>query len=252
MDKKIADLVPGMPKPASNSAWHAIRHLNRAWKVRHIDPEMAMFRSITGEEEAATALFLSLQRRKYEGADRLRPRDHVHKAAVIPFLVGMNKVLAKWPKPPKFELTFELQGKAERLLIRFTVRHPRTGEESWGYPEPPLNFVLTRQQIILPKPLEDFGSGVAEVAAEVNVKDTTEFLKKRANVRNRLLYAGSQGIPGVAGDVEAGLALYQSNVFSILRAYMLIDPYPARQAFAQQGLFGFLNMLKQLPEGVEF
>ncbi len=59
-----------------------------------VDLEMAAFRAITAEEEAASALFHSLKRRRYAGAARLSPRNHVHKNAVAPFCTAVSRVLA--------------------------------------------------------------------------------------------------------------------------------------------------------------
>ena len=56
----------------------AVRHLSRAWRLRDLDLGMALFRCLTAEEEAATAVFLALKSRQYEGASRLyafRVRD---------------------------------------------------------------------------------------------------------------------------------------------------------------------------------
>src|SRR4030042_2912383 len=85
-DKAIIDIVPFMPAPPQWAAFNALRHLDKAWRLRATDTEMSMFRAITAEEEVATALFLSLKRRHYVGANRLKHRDHVHKNAVIPFV----------------------------------------------------------------------------------------------------------------------------------------------------------------------
>lgn len=57
-----------------------------AWKIKDIDPEMSVFRSITAEEEAATAIFLSLKEKKYENAEKLKFQDHSYKQALEPFI----------------------------------------------------------------------------------------------------------------------------------------------------------------------
>jgi hypothetical protein len=41
-------------------------------------------------------------------------------------------------------------------------------------------------------------------------------------------------------------------VNSNLAIYLLIDPYPEQQLFAQQALLAFLKMLDRLPEGIVF
>lgn len=47
---------------------------------------MAIFRGVTAEEEAATGLMQAFRFRKYPNADLLKPRDHVQKHAVTPYL----------------------------------------------------------------------------------------------------------------------------------------------------------------------
>ena len=49
----------------------AVRNLMKAWNLRDLDLGMALFRCLTAEEEAATAVFLALKSRQYEGASRL-------------------------------------------------------------------------------------------------------------------------------------------------------------------------------------
>jgi hypothetical protein len=64
-------------------ARNAINHLEKAWTIRVIDKEMALFRAITAEEEAATALLLICQEKKYPNANKLKWRNHHHKAGLI-------------------------------------------------------------------------------------------------------------------------------------------------------------------------
>jgi hypothetical protein len=54
-------------------------HLERALRLKEIDPEMAVFRAITAEEEAATAIFLVLKEKSYHNADTIRFKDHACK-----------------------------------------------------------------------------------------------------------------------------------------------------------------------------
>ncbi|PLU07434.1 hypothetical protein BMJ29_02810 [Sinorhizobium medicae] len=60
---------------------------------------MSFFRAITAEEEAATALILALKQRRYPGSEKLNPWEHLHKAAVSPFLDAVGNVLAETGMP---------------------------------------------------------------------------------------------------------------------------------------------------------
>jgi hypothetical protein len=84
--KAVQELIKERPSPGRHAAFNALRHISKAWDLRNLDREMAVFRSFCAEEEAATAIFHALRRLRYPGAERLKHRDHVQKAAVMPFL----------------------------------------------------------------------------------------------------------------------------------------------------------------------
>lgn len=89
------DLIEKAPAPGKHAARNALFHIERAHALQEVDPEMALFRSITGEEEAVRAIFDSLQRRDYPNARRLNWQDHKHKAAVVPFLRAVADLINK-------------------------------------------------------------------------------------------------------------------------------------------------------------
>jgi len=254
LDRGILDLIlPDMSPPTKWSAVHAVKHLNRAWKIRELDPEMALFRSLTAEEEAATALMLSLKRRRYAGADRLNHRDHVQKNAVFPFLQGVQRVIGKLgPHAPPTSLVLDGDTKPHLLKIRFTVPHPGDGTPLWASPEPPLHFSTKSSLGETPMKLDDFKLGLDELAAASGAATIIDYIRERANLRNRILYAAPGGIPQVGGDIEKGLAQHQGRTFAILKAYCLVDPYPQTQGFVQQCLYAFLKRLDRLPDDIDF
>lgn len=252
LDRCIVDLIPDMPKPAKWPAFNSIRHLNRAWKIKEIDPQMALFRAITAEEEAATALFLSLKRRGYDGAGNLKKHDHVHKNAVIPVFDAITRVIAKvGSQMPPTEIFLDTNIKPPQLAIRFKYTHPLTGEHLLAHPQPPLHFSISGGPTDGEMRREDFSMGIDEIVSGTNVKNITDFLKKRANLRNQILYAGPDGYPSIEGDIERSLQEYKRNVFIILRMYLLIEPHKEKQLFVEQALFAFLKTLNKLPNNLE-
>jgi hypothetical protein len=66
--EKCIEMLAGRPRHCGRSAF---RHLRKAWMLYPIDREMALFRAITAEEEAATALILAMKQRRYPGAELL-------------------------------------------------------------------------------------------------------------------------------------------------------------------------------------
>lgn len=253
LDRAIVDAILAMPSQPKWPALQAVRHLNRAWKIREIDPEMAFFRSITAEEEAATAVFHSLKRRGYDGSNKLKPRDHIHKNAVIPFFDAITRVLAKvGENMPSTQLYLDNNNTPPLLVIRFDHTDPVTGEKLWAYPQPPLHFSLKGGPVDEEMKLEDFSEGINEVVNTNNMDDIISYLRNRANLRNKILYSGHNGYPSIEGDVDKMLELYQRNVFVLLRMYFLIDPYIKKQLFVQQALYAFLKMMKLIPKDIVF
>jgi len=113
IEKEIADIVPQIKGAGKWRAFNAILHLNKAWKIKGIDNEMSAFRAITAEEEAATAVFLSLKLRKYENSDKLKPMDHSHKSAFATFVMSSGKTLIS--KTRGINSTYKLK-KLHRIL----------------------------------------------------------------------------------------------------------------------------------------
>jgi len=116
--QKISELILHTPAPGKHCARNAIFHIQKAWEIRHIDREMATFRSITGEEEAAAAIFHSLKRHGYRGANDLNPRNHIHKSAVFPFLQAIS-VIAELNQ--HLDPTIVLNKEGTRFRLRLTV-----------------------------------------------------------------------------------------------------------------------------------
>jgi hypothetical protein len=116
--REVANLFPTLRLPARAAAAHALRHIRRAWRLRSVDREMAVFRAITAEEEAATALIRSLRRIGYIGAKVLDERNHQIKAGVWPMILAINNVIAKAQLP--IELHVDTYERDRRPHLGFT------------------------------------------------------------------------------------------------------------------------------------
>lgn len=229
--------------PALHAARSALRHLERAWALSDEFPEIAVFCGITAEEESATAIFHSLKRRGYSGAEGLRSRDHVDKGALHPFLLAIGRAINESLNQysPKLEFNSELSpDKAERLRIRLSIPW-RDGSEKWAYPFPPLHFGVSVNGIP-----QDFSRELHQIASEKKIRSVWEYVQRLANRRNQVLYASSNGIPQWNGSAEKFIRYRQSVVFSHLMALLMIDPYKERQQFVQQALSAFLKLLVPL------
>jgi hypothetical protein len=100
-EKDLEELVLKTPAPGKHCARNAIRHIECAWALAELDPEMAAFRAITAEEESATAVFHAIRRRKYIGSEKLNPHDHVQKNALFPFFSAIAELLEQADKQPR-------------------------------------------------------------------------------------------------------------------------------------------------------
>jgi hypothetical protein len=234
---QIAELILDTPAPGKHAARHALRHLERAWRIRAVDPEMAVFRAITAEEEAARALFHSLQRRRYPGAERLNWRKHEHKSAVAPFFEVVRHFLANIPQVMEIKLVIDRRETPVRLQI--ALQFPFLKE--WVFPIPPLNYNISAND-----KLHDFGPEIEKLAQDKNVARLQDHIVERANQRNRLLYASDQGLPNVDGDVDKVILGYRNIVFQILAVYVMVDPYSEHQNFVEQTLDAFLRIVPRL------
>lgn len=219
---------------------HAFEHLDRANALTELDPEMAMFRAITAEEEAATALMLSLKQLSYEGAAKLQIRSHVHKQAFIPFLYIVGRYLGSLkPMPPMRLRKIEEDGQP-RLVYELQIPDGR-----WAQPTPPLHSLLWSADTGKPY---HFERELNRFALEDAAGDIQNYLIAQANTRNKLLYASDDGIPRVTGGVLEPLAEQQKRVLLLCSLVCMLAPYKEKGVFAQQCLNAFLSFLGQLSE----
>ena len=79
-------------------AKNAISHLKKSWEIRNVDLEMAMFRSITAEEEAASSFFYGLKNHKYKNSGKLQFKQHTYKLGFFPFIQGIGAFLDDFVK----------------------------------------------------------------------------------------------------------------------------------------------------------
>lgn len=238
LQQKIATLVEFAPVPGRHAARSAIRHVEKAWLLRHLDLEMAVFRAITAEEEAARAIIHALQRHRYPGASKLKWRRHDHKAAVAPFF---DIVLRFISQIPGLETHLKWNRDDPRSQLELGIRFPFLPERSWMYPVPPLHFNLQANDKV-----HDFIPEIQSLASERNVTSIQEYVEQRANQRNQILYASDQGIPRIDRPITDYLLSRRDAIFRMLGVFVLIDPYREQQLFVHQTLDAFLGIVPRL------
>jgi hypothetical protein len=233
--RAVQELIQDRPSPGRHAANNALRHISKAWDIRNIDQEMAVFRSFCAEEEAATAIFHALKRLHYPGADNLDPRNHVQKVAVMPFLWMVNKAFTVvYEQGFQPAVTIGEEGGRKRIILSIQI----PGSPHRVYPMPPLHFSISEENV--PYRFE------REFKALMNLRNTKtmrKYVEEGIKGRNGLLYAGGSGFPVITGDVEALIQSQLQTVTTLLTAYLLIDMYREHQLFVQQCLGIFINLV---------
>jgi len=238
--KAVQELIKERPSPGRHAAFNALRHISKAWDLRNLDREMAVFRSFCAEEEAATAIFHALRRLRYPGAERLKHRDHVQKAAVMPFLWMVNKaftIVYEEGFQPTVAIAEE-EGR-KRIILSFQV----PGSPYRAYPMPSLHFSLSEGDV--PYRFEHEFDALKSIR---NTETMKEYVHRGITQRNSLLYAGASGIPVLESDVEPIIQSQLETVTTLLTVYLLIDMYPEHQLFVQQCLDVFIGLVINIPQ----
>jgi hypothetical protein len=244
-DKEVVEIILRNSKfPGRSAAINAVRNLNLAWRLRSVDAQIAMLRSITAKEEAATALFRALKKHKYSDAEKVNPRDHLHKNAVLLFVESVARVWHTYEHAfPSFAVVIEAAETAQANLRLVFGYRSLEGEPLFVWPSPPLNFEVGRLSLdtgTLDR--EDFQRGVDEVIRDRGVSQILKILRSCANDRNLLLYASEQGAPVTPSDIDQQLRDHQWAVLFILKLYLMIAPYHQKQLFVEQALLAFVKM----------
>lgn len=235
-DRAVETCCAHYAGPAQARALNAFHSLRRAWRLLGVDDEMAVFRAILAEEEAAASVFLALQAKGYRNASLLKRRNHLHKAAAYPFLAGVGRLLSKMPGVTGVSIVV---GAEHRVRVRFDANAllGLDGEPRYAEPDEPLNFFLK-----LGDGAPDFASELETIAAASGRNDTERYLTEEANFRNRLLYANDRGIERVTNARAIVLGRKRRViVLSLLR--IAIEQSPACQPFATQCLQAFLKLV---------
>jgi len=217
-------------------ARNSIIHLEKARKIADIDPEMAYFRAITAEEEAASAIIYSLKRLGYKNSKRLKPHDHKQKNSIYPFLLAVNHYFKKF-SPLPYPVNFVVNRNETTTKMYLQIQLPGNKQVR---PIPPLNFSITDLGLG-EKAL--FNNEFEEMATRIGEKDLTELIGRLANQKNFILYASENGIAKIGSDIDKGITAIKDHVFILLEAFCLIFPYEEKSIFVQQLINGFLISL---------
>lgn len=246
--EKAVDFLTGRPRHCGRNAFRCLR---RAWVLRSIDPEMAVFRAITAEEEAATGLMFALKHRSYPGSHKLLPRDHVQKAAWLPFIEAIGTLMAESGLPlPRMTLRATERPRVDIVISAKAINFPGVPDDQVLVPDEPLDLVIQSGKEGEAPTLSTFDDELQAWAAKRGKATILEYLKEAANLRNQVLYAGDDGMPN-AGEPTALILERRRRVIVLLVMTIAVLQAKKPQLLAVQALNAFLKLL-QNTDGIEF
>ncbi|ELX8650009.1 hypothetical protein SK983_003026 [Vibrio vulnificus] len=247
--KQFSEKLESLKGGSGSCIRSAMYHVEKAEVLSGVDPEMSVFRLITAEEEAATAILLMLKEHGYEGAKELNKNNHLHKQCLYPYICSIIELLKldlrKVSNHPPILEWVDVDGMdAIKLGIRVTIEDQNLIMEM----NPPLNFRVSRNE-----ELHDFSHELVVFLERKGFNDTVKHLKENANLRNKLLYSDGKTIPNTLADTDNGkyekLGQYLLQKVNVLIAiYFMTAPYKKmdKAHFLEQALHSYLKVLKHI------
>jgi hypothetical protein len=247
-ERKTKEAINDCKGAVKFCALNSLHHLDKAWEIRNIDIEMAMFRAITAEEEAASSLFYTLKQQRYENSKKLQFKKHTYKQAVYPFLLSVirfiqetnDKCGSPFTGAQMRHTTFQ---KRKAISLQIKAKH---FPDKVITPTPPLHFNITKDT----GEVVTFGDDFRKLYEGNNFDSALKYIQSIANTRNQVLYADCTGIPQAKGDICKFIEKQKTKVFMIIQIVLMTDPWikEGHSAFVQQALDSFLLLLDRIQE----
>lgn len=225
--QKFVPMIEDCRGKVRAAALSAIKHMELAERLETIDPNMAAFRAICAEEEAATSLICSLKALGYPESKFLRAHSHPHKQGVIFFITAIKNRYEEARKQSSGVLgnavfvPTKMPGK-NALMIKL----PFQASGIAGWPCPPLNcYALPRDQPEQNGWINVINEEFSALVGEQGIGNVKEIIHHRANLRNTLLYANNESLPEPSFDVPTFIKNQAGIVHAILIVLGLVDPW---------------------------
>lgn len=236
--RRLTGVLPGSVKHRLTSS---LDHIDGAFRLFEMDREMASFRAITGEEEAATALIKAIQFRGYEHARTFNPRNHVHKAAVMVCIDAIATTLQ--PMLGEFRLTFDFNKPRIDVKVPLSSFGVESGADLAVQPVEPLGLVHIRQGINERNVFDDVLSKLAENASFESIKT---MVSAAASSRNSLLYA-SDAAPPKSRATEQSILRRKQRAQTMLILSVMVLQTREHLPMVRQAIFALLGIISRLP-----
>jgi hypothetical protein len=241
LDAALRQLASTMPGAVKFRVLSALEHFDRSSQLFDVDKEMASFRAITGEEEAATALIAAIRARRYRHAADFNPRDHQQKAAVMACVMAISTQMA--PMLAEFQLTFDFEKKRIDVKVPLSNFNVAGGENYAIQPIEPLDLVHSVEGAGERRP---FDEALKRLAARSNYENIKRMVSSQANARNVILYASDSSLPRSAATREA-LANRKTRGLILLVLSAMVLQSRKHLALVSQAIETFLGVVSRLP-----
>lgn len=199
IDRHIRTLRSGIPDRVGYRIISALDHLRRAYPLLNFDREMASFRAITGEEEAATALMLAIAHRNYPHSNLFNIRNHRHKAIFIALVMAMKGRVGSVALR-NLTLVFNFDKSRVDLRIPLSNFGVSGGEDYFLQPTEPLDTVHTEPDAEGNEWLHNL---LGSFSQALQTSDILKLVTKFANSRNTILYASDTTLPRSQANLES-------------------------------------------------
>lgn len=241
LEAHLRRLASTMPATVKFRVLNALEHFERAFRLLEIDREMASFRAITGEEEAASALINAIQLRRYPHAKAINSRDHQHKAAVIACMIAVARDVI--PILKQFQLVFNFDKRRVDLKVPLS-NFDIPGAESFAVqPVEPLDLVRGTDGADGGDP---FTAALRDLAIESNYENVRRMVSAQANGRNTLLYASDSDLP--KSRVSYGAIVNRKmKALTLLVVSAMVLQSRKHQSLVCQAIDAFLRVISRLP-----
>ncbi len=230
-----------MPRSVATRIGSTLEHFEKSHALRNVDLEMASFRAICGEEEAAAAVISALHHRKYANATHLNIRNHQHKWAIIACTMALSAPLR--PLLSEFQLQMDFAKGRIDLKIPLSNFGVKARVPTALQPVEPLDFLHSK-----PGKGDDyaFEEELAALAEDAKFASIKNMVGAMANSRNRLLYASDTELPRSEATSQQLDARCWRAIALLTIAVMIIQTNK-KLATVRQALPAVLTVIGKLP-----
>lgn len=230
-------MTPKLPKAIGMRFHSTFNHIERAKAIFDIDREMASFRAITAEEEAATALMMALQAKEYPNADKFKAWSHPHKAAVLACVMAIAGTLQ--PVLKEYQVVFRFDKARIDIKIPLSNFNVARGEDIALQPVEPLGMLHSRAGV---KEDSVFHDALTRLANGQGFEDARTLIRTRANARNTLLYASDSKLPLSRANLES-LSIRENSALILLSLAVMVIQAKGHQPMVKQAIPAFLRVI---------